>query len=1149
MVSMVKSIGLSTFYNELNLPDGALTKADNIVIDRNHIIRPRRGLSDYGTAAPSGTYEQLITYKERILTYNETTLFYDSDSQDGTFSAFSGTYSPAEVGLRLKSIESNGNLYFTSADGIKKISGLLTSGATNFTTSSGFITASGGVKALDVTGSLVHEVGGFIGASPTDNQTAYRIVWAIEDANKNLIIGSPSSRLVMTNTDTSSTATTSLTFTVPSEVDSTDYFYQVYRTGLSSNTVDPGDEMNLVIQNNVTATQITAGTITVADQTPDSFRESGTLLYTNPVSGDGILQANEKPPFAKDIDLFRDTLFYANTQTIHRQQITLLGASSFTSGTTKFVIGNGTTDREYTFVGAEEITDIVTDTKANIVDGGYFLLNSASNTNRYFVWFDKTGSTAAPADTDTAGRIGAKVNITGDTTDAEVAITLQGVIDGLSDFDATVSVATVTITNVKNGNSDDAAEGITASNVVSITVTTQGDGEEADTAAGGDVLLSNLISPSQSIDETARSLVNIINRDTNGIVNASYLSGVDDLPGLMLFEAKNLSDAEFYLGVDDSITDVTAQFSPALSNAFTISSMADNGSGNIRVTTSAPHGYALNNDVFIYNTSVSVIGKYTITAVPTTTTFDIAVAFTSTSTGDVFIVTETSDNEVKPNRIYYSKTGIPEAVPLVNFIDLGRQDSEIKRILALRDQLFVMKEDGIYIITGNSGIFSAKLLDTSTNIIAPDSASVLNNQIFMLSTQGIVSVSDTGIGVVSRNIEDKILDVTGSAFSTETVAFGVSYETDRAYILWLPTIASDTVATQAYRYNTFNQTWVRWTIDARAGIVNPVDDKLYISSGTTSLIEKERKDNDRSDYADREFAVSVLEQDVDETLKLMELNNVTGVKTGDVLVQTQIVTVAKFGRLLRKLDLDSGLDDNDYYDTLSVVIGGDMAQSLINVVAKVDADDATASYTVPSPSPSSSAGILADYNVFVGELNASTDPSFSTYGTLDADDTTEYEAIITAVNFDTNKVTLAFTMPFLFGAITHYQGVSADVEWIPQHFGDPSILKQVPEGTFVFDGNNFYNATASYSTDISKEFTSFTFRGRGPGFWGGFEWNETAWGGDGTDVPYRSLIPRDKQRCRYIVPKFQHVNAREEFNILGISFKVRPISTRGYRDV
>ena len=70
------------------------------------------------------------------------------------------------------------------------------------------------VKALDVTGVLVHETGGFLSdTTGTDEQTAYRIVWGIEDANKNLVIGSPSSRLVMLNTDATINANVNLTFT------------------------------------------------------------------------------------------------------------------------------------------------------------------------------------------------------------------------------------------------------------------------------------------------------------------------------------------------------------------------------------------------------------------------------------------------------------------------------------------------------------------------------------------------------------------------------------------------------------------------------------------------------------------------------------------------------------------------------------------------------------------------------------------------------------------------------------------------------------------------------------------------------------------------------------------------------------------------
>lgn len=44
-----------------------------------------------------------------------------------------------------------------------------------------------------------------------------------------------------------------------------------------------------------------------------------------------------------------------------------------------------------------------------------------------------------------------------------------------------------------------------------------------------------------------------------------------------------------------------------------------------------------------------------------------------------------------------------------------------------------------------------------------------------------------------------------------------------------------------------------------------------------------------------------------------------------------------------------------------------------------------------------------------------------------------------------------------------------------------------------------------------------------------------------------SIIPREKQRGRYINVKFNHKVAREGFRILGISTVVRAISDRAYR--
>jgi hypothetical protein len=104
-------------------------------------------------------------------------------------------------------------------------------------------------------------------------------------------------------------------FTVPSSL-TPDYFYQIYRSesvqaplGFDVSEIDPGDELNLVYEAGLTAADIIAGVVEIEDVTPESFRANGTPLYTNALSGQGILQANDRPPIAKDIALFKNSTF------------------------------------------------------------------------------------------------------------------------------------------------------------------------------------------------------------------------------------------------------------------------------------------------------------------------------------------------------------------------------------------------------------------------------------------------------------------------------------------------------------------------------------------------------------------------------------------------------------------------------------------------------------------------------------------------------------------------------------------------------------------------------------------------------------------------------------------------------------------------
>jgi len=1264
-----KAAGLYTFNNEINEKEGALDIADNVVIDAPDTIESRRGLGEFGNTfgTTDDRLNQLMVYKDRILRHYNDIMQFDS-SGSGSFNTFSGTYEELLDGLRIKSQEANGNFFFTTNDGIKKISAR---NASQITTSS--ITDAGGVKALDVSAELLFTSGGFLAPQ---SKCAYRLVWGIRDNNNNLILGSPSSRTILTNTSSdintaeqfelvftsnlatdydgtvadrfvtfssvnseyflwfstsanpdapqapetvgrtrieadidglssssdiavaaasaissqlssefssevigstvtitsleagtdltdaaSSTNLTAVTTTVleqgsvsqgssanatitaivPSDVDSTDYFYQLYRTapitattGTNLEDLDPGDEMNLAFEANITDAEILAGEISFTDITTESFRASGAFLYTNPNTGEGILQANERPPIAQDIELFRNSVFYSNTKTTHRATINLLSVTAFTSNVSDIIIGNSSLVSEYTFIGEAQVSDITCDSFANTTDTGYILLNSARDERKYYVWFDK-GATSDPS---VANRIGIRVEIESGDTDSDVASKTATILDLLDDFSASDSGAVVTVTNSKNGNTTDLSIGSSLGGVWAVVVTTQGDGEDA---ASNEVLLSSEASAGLAIDESARSLVKVINQDANSPVNAFYLSGVNDLPGIILFESRSLEDDPFFIATSD--TAIVAQWNPELATTETITAISATNPTEI---TSAGHGLISGETVYIYNTdsTPAIQGEYevTVTGINTfTIPIDVTVAGT---TGIWYKTTVFSDNEESSNRLFYSKVNQPEAVPLVNFIDIGPKDKSIQRILALRDNLFVLKEDGVYIVTGTTAPnFGSRLLDGSTELVAPDSAVVLNNKIYALTTQGVVTITEGGVSIISRPIENKILEIVNSRFEFELSTFGVSYESDRAYILWMPTESTDTLATQAYRYNTFTRTWTRWTVSATCGIVNPGNDILYVGPGDRNVLDQERKNDNRTDYSDRDFTLTISASGVNDDV--LNLNNTTDVQKGDVLVQNQYLTISQLNRLLRRLDLDSGLDDTDYFATLEAISGDNLTNKMDSLNIKLVADDSSGTVT-PATYSTDFATLQSEFNVLMSELNdVACDTNFKDY--QDSDGIVPYESIILSKIDLSNQVTLSSSLPFIEGPIQAFLGILTAIQWVPQHFGASDLLKQVREGTIIFDQNNFYSGMVAYASDRSFNFEEIEFLARGVGFWGGNIWGESTWGGEGNEIPVRTLIPREKQRCRHIRVKFEHINAREIFRVLGISLEPRPLSKRAYR--
>lgn len=1102
---------------------------------------------------------------------------------------------------------------------------------------------------------------------------------------------------------------------VPNDIDSTDYFYEVYRTGyvtvdfgVTLNDLDPGEEFQKIAEFAVSETETIPTTITFLDEVPDTFRLSGAYLYVNPISGEGILQANEAPPIAHDIALFKNSVFYANTKERHKLQLSLLTSTQLVDGESKFYIGNSSALNEYVFKGKQQQTLFLPKKKSDTVGNSYYTLYSAQDRINYTIWFDKgsiikefdlstissdtititdhglttndsvtfsgilpvelqkdvtyyvirvdddnikiTSSANGSALTLTAGvgnctithspkeptltntlfirfalenyentivdmikvfsdsmfdildfELGnilhdfdptkiisdSSFNIEShnfenddtvvlsgdlppelsiDTTyyvvektenSFKLASTLGGVALSLTNVtgdekSATIASNKMLVKNVDNGYStyDEVNMTLFQSTVKSEwddpSILVEGYGEDRDFQ---EVLISNLASQALSIEDTARSLVNVINSDPNAIVNAYYISSSIDLPGQILLEARNLLDDPFFVGFSSETA--TPIFEPPIPVISTLTEVTSDGSNNAIFTSTDASNFSVGQQVYVYAydsvAGVILAGNQVISDISgnniefsgfsTNITDDLEI-------GVIYSSEVESDNLENPNRVYFSKIGQPEAVPSINYIDIGARDKVIHRILALRDSVIVLKEDGVYVISGSAAPnFSVRLSDSSALTYAPDTAANLNNLVYALTTQGVVGISETGVSVLSRSIENKIQEVANSKIDYKLKSWSIASESDRCYILFLPEKSTDNYATQAYRYNTFTRAWTRWTKPANCGIVNPSDDKIYLgdSSGRPYVL-KERKNFERQDYADREIVRSIGSNAVNETT--ISLSSVVDLEIGDSFTQIQYVDINKFNRLLKKLDFDLGKADPDKYISLKAEIGDNLATKLENLRNKLLTDNIIVS---AFPFSNDAEDLRDAFNSIVDVLNdpLTTATRFGDY--KKALDVLTYESLITGVDPVKGTVTLKFITNFVQGNVSIFKAIKSVIQYAPQHFGKPEATKQVSEGSLIFDQNNFWGGEFSFASDRSLDFKGVTFSLKGPGYWDGYPWSNVVYGGEGNEVPMRTLVPRDKSKCRYLHVKFTHVNAREGFKLIGASVQPREISSRGYR--
>ncbi len=817
MGANLKFKGLHTDPNLLALPEGAATQADNVVCRREDVAEPRRGVSAYATQA----FDRLFLYGGTLIGGTNAGA-YKYDNGSGTFTALTGTFAgPNTTYAKARSTEAAQDLFFTTSGGVYRMDSTSSTPA-----------LAGAIKAVGF------ERDGRLYSSTAGNMSLTgNVVSVTTSAAHGFYVGQ-----LVTQTSALEAPYAPGNYTVLTVPSSTSFTYALTAGNDAANANTHTFAPSAVAV-------VSGGTHWLADGAQVAYRVVFNCPDANNTEKPGaaspktvILNATGTVGWATGVaaDVIVRAFVPSGITTSH--QVRLYRSKQVASGIEP--------DDELQLVWQALVKQgEITAGYVDIIDVAPDALRGAT----IYVAPSQQGIAANNErpplvnDVETFGGSVFYANSTGlhrQTLNLLSVTSPLGVVDGDD----------ITIDNIT----------YTAKTTPTTSVQFK-----LDTTSGA-----------VGIRNTALNLCAAVNRDTSNNSSAFYVSGANDVPGQILIERKALGGSAF----TPTTTGSRKAWSPLLNTTAETCDLSRTGS-TVTATVVFPgtHNYLVGDTVTLFIGDANFVpGAKTIVSAPTNTTFTYTEAGSATTlAGQTFraTVSLSSTADVSPHRLYYSKAGLPEAVPSLNYFDLGSKNDDILRIVATRSSLFVFKEDGLWRVTGSNGQFGQEAVDPTIILLAPDSAVALGNQVYCLTTQGVLVVSDTGSEIISKPIEKTLLALQGVSLTNyKNLTFGVGRETEGEYELRLPTLVGDTSCTQAYIYNTRTSTWVRDSITAKSGVVSPSDDKRYLAGATQVL--KERKDFAYTDYSDADISVTIT---VVATTSVT-LSSATGVSVGDILV-------------------------------------------------------------------------------------------------------------------------------------------------------------------------------------------------------------------------------------------------------------------------
>lgn len=198
-----------------------------------------------------------------------------------------------------------------------------------------------------------------------------------------------------------------------------------------------------------------------------------------------------------------------------------------------------------------------------------------------------------------------------------------------------------------------------------------------------------------------------------------------------------------------------------------------------------------------------------------------------------------SENDARPNRLYFSQMDEPEAVSLLSYIDVGDQRSPILALTPLRNALLVLKADGLWRVTGSAPTaWSVDLLDPTLRLVRPEAVDVAKNVAYCWGDRGFFAVTEEGaVSLTAAKLDQELrpyLAIVRNDASTHG-AFVVAWPARQLVLFGVPEKEGGLYTSRLYCFSLVTEAWSEWPL-SWGPVAGSSADNLYYSRRRSAAV-------------------------------------------------------------------------------------------------------------------------------------------------------------------------------------------------------------------------------------------------------------------------------------------------------------------------